>query len=119
MTLPLKHWYLIAYDVREPKRLRKVHYYLRKQALAVQKSVFIIHTDLATLAQVQDHLRALVEERDDDLRLYAISSPAALWAAGQQAQRLAGLYGGDAESTGARPGRLRRWFKGLFAQEAA
>jgi CRISPR-associated protein Cas2 len=85
MTLPLKHWYLIAYDVRDPKRLRKVHYTLRKQALAVQKSVFIIHTDLATLAQLEAQLRERVVEREDDLRLYAIPNPAALWAAGQQA----------------------------------
>lgn len=119
MTLPLKHWYLIAYDVRDAKRLRKVHYYLRKQALAVQKSVFIIHADRETLAAVQDGLRRRVVERDDDLRLYAIPGPASLWAAGQQAQRLAGLYGGDTDTQGARPGRLRRWFKGLFAQEAA
>lgn len=119
MTLPLKHWYLIAYDVRDPKRLRKVHYYLRKQALAVQKSVFIIHTDLATLARIEGQLRQRVVEREDDLRLYAIPTPAALWAAGQQAERLSGLYGGDAKTTGARPGRLRRWFEGLFAPEAA
>ncbi|WP_295391577.1 CRISPR-associated endonuclease Cas2 [uncultured Thiodictyon sp.] len=117
MTAPLKHWYLIAYDVRDPKRLRKVHYYLRKQALAVQKSVFIVHTDLAQLAVIQDELRARVVERDDDLRLYAIPGPAALWAAGVQAQHLAGLYGG--ESGAAQPGRLRRWFQGLLGQEAA
>jgi len=119
MTAPLKHWYLIAYDVRDPKRLRQVHYYLRKHALAVQKSVFIVHTDLAQLAVIQDGLRARVLERDDDLRLYAIPGPAALWAAGQQARRLAGLYDGTSEHRPAHPGRLRRWFSGLFGQEAA
>ena len=119
MTIPLQHWYLIAYDVRDPKRLRRVHYYLRKQALAVQKSVFIVHTDPANLALIQEQLRALVVEHDDDLRLYAIPGPDALWAAGQQAQRLVGLYDGTGAAGATRPGRLHRWFQGLFGQEAA
>ncbi len=117
MTEPRKHWYLIAYDVRDPKRLQRVHRYLRKRAFAAQESVFIVHADAGALADLEQELRTLVDQRKDDLRRYAIPGPAAVWAAGRQAERLSGLHSGD---TGAPQGsRLRRWFKGLFGQEAA
>ena len=68
-------------------------------------------------AQRQLGLRTLADQREDDLRLYAIPGPAAVWAAGRQAERLTGLHSGD---TGAPQGsRVRRWFKGLFGREAA
>jgi CRISPR-associated protein Cas2 len=117
MTEPRKHWYLIAYDVRDDKRLSRVHRYLRKRALAVQKSVFLIHTEPRAIAEIEDGLRALADQRQDDLRLYAIPGPAAVWAAGQQAKRLAGLHGAHA---GAPQGsRVRRWLDTLLGREAA
>lgn len=116
MTTPRKHWYLIAYDVRSPKRLQRVHYYLRKQALAVQKSVFMVQTDASGLAEIERQLRQRVNTTEDDLRLYAIPGPSTLWAAGRQGERVAGLYGGIAEQQN---GGVRQWFKGLFGREAA
>jgi CRISPR-associated protein Cas2 len=118
MTAPKKHWYLIAYDVRDPKRLQRVHYYLRKRALAVQKSVFMLEIDAEAIREIESELRARVRTRTDDLRLYAIPGPAGLWAAGQQTEGVAGLYGGEAAPQ--RNGnRLQRWFQGLFGREAA
>jgi CRISPR-associated protein Cas2 len=125
MTAPIKHWYLVAYDVRAPKRLRRVHYYLRKRALAVQKSVFAMETDSGALAEVQKGLLAIADPREDDLRLYSIPGPAAVWTAGKQGQRFEGLYGahdaarpqpaaGDAKRS-----RMGRWIQGLFGREAA
>jgi CRISPR-associated protein Cas2 len=117
MTEPRKHWYLIAYDVCEPKRLNRVHRYLRKRAFAAQESVFVVHTDVAAMAEIEQGLRTLADQREDDLRLYAIPGPGAVWAAGRQAERFTGLHSGD---TGAPQGsRVRRWFKGLFGREAA
>ena len=96
----------------------RVHYYLRKHALAVQKSVFMLQIDPKGLAEIEAELRARVKALDDDLRLYAIPGPAALWTAGQQGVRMSGLYGDDTPGQG-NGGRLRHWFKGLFGQEAA
>jgi CRISPR-associated protein Cas2 len=118
MTAPKKSWYLIAYDVRDPKRLRRVHYYLRKRALAVQKSVFMVQVDPKALAAIETEQHARVKARDDDVRLYAIPGPAALWAAGRQAARMLGLYADEAPSVD-NGGRLRKWFQGLFGREAA
>jgi len=120
MTAPQKHWYLIAYDVRDERRLRRVHYYLRKQATAVQKSVFIIHTDPGHLSEVEDALRDRTDPRVDDLRLYAIPGPAAVWAAGAQARAFNGLYGPGADTgTHGIGARLRHWVKGLIGRDAA
>ncbi len=113
----MKHWSLIAYDIRQPKRLRRVHGYLRKQALALQKSVFLIETDDPHLQQVLAELRARADNREDDIRLYAIPGPASVWTAGKQAAKGAGLYGPD--QPGASGSRMHRWFTGLFGKEAA
>lgn len=113
----MKHWYLIAYDIREPKRLRRVHYCLRKQALALQKSVFAIETDPIHLEEVLARVREIADAHEDDIRLYSIPGPAALWTAGQQEHKLTGLHGGE---TAAREGSLiKRLFAGLFRREAA
>lgn len=117
MTNPRQHWYLIAYDVREPRRLRRVHAYLRKRALAMQRSVFIIQTDSAGLTALEAGLRELVDARADDLRRYPIPSPATLWLAGRQGERLAGLHDGATPAPRAR--RLGRWLKDLLGREAA
>lgn len=120
MTAPKRHWYLIAYDVRDERRLRRVHYYLRKRATALQRSVFIVHTDQEGLSEVEQGLRERADPRVDDLRLYAIPGPAAVWAAGAQSLAFDGLYGPE-DSTHA-PGigrRLRDWVKGLMGREVA
>lgn len=117
MTAPLKHWYLIAYDVRHPKRLHRVQRYLSRQALALQESVFLLQVDAGQLRDCEQRLRQLADPREDDLRLYAIPGPAALWAAGRQTKAAAGLFGGQAGPP--EGGRLRRWFQGLFGREAA
>ena len=113
----MKHWSLIAYDIREPKRLRRIHRTLRKQAMAVQQSVFIIETDERHLEALLGDLRAQANNRDDDIRLYAIPNPAALWTAGTQCDKGVGLYTA-APSRSAAHG-VGRWLKGLFGRDAA
>ncbi len=113
----MKHWSLIAYDVREPKRLRRIHAYLRKHALALQQSVFMIETDDRHLQEILDEVRARADNRDDDIRLYAIPNPASVWAAGKQVTKGFGLYGPEPHL--ASGSRMSRWFKGLFGKEAA
>lgn len=113
----MQHWSLIAYDIREPKRLRRVHSYLRKQAQAVQKSVFILETDEARLTTILAEVRARANPRDDDIRLYAIPDPGAVWIAGTQREKVAGLY---APVPSRPPERgVGRWLKGLFGRQAA
>lgn len=77
-----KSWYLLAYDVRDPKRLQRVHYYLRKRALAAQQSVFFIHATDAELSATLDGVADRIHRRQDDVRAYPIAHPAEVWLSG-------------------------------------
>lgn len=61
---------LIAYDISDPARLRKVHAYLRKRALPLQYSVFLGRFTEAELDVLEAELRALIHARRDDVRIY-------------------------------------------------
>jgi CRISPR-associated protein Cas2 len=78
-----RHWYLLAYDISEPRRLQRVHYYLRKRGLAAQESVFFLHASEAELQDILDAVAELMELREDDLRAYPIQHPAEVWLTGQ------------------------------------
>ena len=87
----MKNWYLIAYDIREPRRLKRLHYRLRKHALAVQYSVFVIHATTDELQQVEQMISENCEPQDD-VRLYATGAPLNYWASAKQAEALQSLY---------------------------
>lgn len=76
-------WYLLAYDIRDARRLQRVHYYLRKRALAAQQSVFFLHATDAELQQTLDGVAQRIHRHRDDVRAYPISHPAEVWLAGQ------------------------------------
>jgi CRISPR-associated protein Cas2 len=108
-----RHWYLIAYDVRSAKRLRKLHYYLKKRALALQKSLFMIRTDQAGLHNLLVGIQTRVKDREDDVRLYPIGHPNAIWVAGLQHRALRNLYTGS-EVEGHRPVGVKGLIKRIF-----
>lgn len=68
MTAPGLLRYLIAYDVRDARRLRRLHQYLRGEALALQESVFLWEGPAQTLAILQSDIRRLINAREDDVR---------------------------------------------------
>lgn len=105
-------WYLLAYDVRNEKRLRKLHYFCKKRGVSLQRSVFLLKADSIDLEEVVDGILARVNEKEDDVRLYPVPYPGAVWTAGRQNDKLHGLYGGSApkqERTG-----VGRFFRRLF-----
>lgn len=119
MTAPKRHWYLIAYDIRDPRRLRRLHYYLRKRAIAVQESVFALHADANQLADIEQGMLQYIDAREDDLRLYAIPAPAAIWAAGVQSAAFEGLYGAKTPMASSDQSHLGRWLDRLISRQAA
>jgi CRISPR-associated endonuclease Cas2 len=69
------HWYLIAYDITEPKRIQRVHKFLKKKGgLPLQKSVFAWMGRDSTLQKLIKSLRKRLDEKQDDLRIYPIAS---------------------------------------------
>ena len=77
-----KSWYLIAYDVRDPGRLRRVHRYLKKQSLAAQRSVFIVYATQRRLQSMLKTISRIIKKDQDDVRAYPISHPSQLWFSG-------------------------------------
>ncbi len=113
MSQNRKRWYLIAYDIRNTRRLRRVHYYLKKEAVALQKSVFLLHADRKRRDTVTAELKSRVHDREDDVRIYPVFHPGTLWLAGLQRSSLSGLYGGAARRSSATPG-VKGLFKKIF-----
>lgn len=61
-----KTWYLIAYDIRDPVRLRKVAKHLKGYGQRVQYSLFRCRLDPRQLERLNWELKKLLG-RDDDL----------------------------------------------------
>lgn len=64
--------YLVSYDIRCPKRLRKVHTLCSKSAVRIQYSVFEAHLSHAELRHLKEQIRQLIDEAEDDVRIYGL-----------------------------------------------
>ena len=63
--MSMKHWHLISYDVRDPKRLRQVAKKLEGYGTRVQYSVFRCRLDRITLEKLHWELNQIMKEEDD------------------------------------------------------
>jgi len=65
--------FLISYDISDEKRLAKAGRYMEKNALRVQYSIYLFECEIKEeLYRVIDGLLKIVDEKEDDLRVYAI-----------------------------------------------
>lgn len=64
--------YLICYDVAEPRRLQRIHYYLKHHALAVQYSVFLARASERRLESILAGLAERIDPEEDDVRAYPL-----------------------------------------------
>lgn len=76
--------YLITYDIAHPKRLGRVHRFLKKQGIPVQYSVFTAEMRRAKVERLIASLNNLIHPREDDVRCYALPSQLAFDVLGQQ-----------------------------------
>jgi CRISPR-associated protein Cas2 len=90
--MPRKNWHLLAYDIRDPRRLQRVHRFLTDHGLAAQESVFVVRASRDELSAILDGLGAIIDRRRDDVRTYPVAHPGALWLSGPNP--LAGLKDG-------------------------
>jgi CRISPR-associated endonuclease Cas2 len=74
-----KGWYMIAYDISDPKRLQRVHRKLKKKAIAVQKSVFFANGTEDEINCLMDTVSMCMKNSADDLRAYPIVHPKYKW----------------------------------------
>ncbi len=66
--------YLIAYDIADPRRLRRVARLLEKRALRCQKSVFFADVTPDRLQQILDELEQLIDGRDDCIQAWRLAA---------------------------------------------
>ena len=64
-----RNW-LVAYDIANPRRLVRVHRYLKRHAIPVQYSVFVFHGDRIKLERVLGGIEDLIAPGADDVRAY-------------------------------------------------
>lgn len=115
-------WYLLAYDIADPRRLQRVHRCLSRTGMRVQYSVFVAFADPPGLAAILDEVEGLMHKREDDLRAYPITHPGELWFQGRQVLSGPLLRPGEAPAVRAAPephlpGVLRRLFERLWATD--
>ncbi len=75
-------WYMVAYDIADPKRLGKVHRLLKKEGLAVQKSIFLVFGEEERMNALLDRLADVINSKQDDIRAYPVTNPKEVWTTG-------------------------------------
>ena len=67
--------YLVAYDIRDPKRLRLVHRKMRGYGDGVQYSVFRCELSAMELARLKGELTALIKQDEDQILVVPLGPP--------------------------------------------
>ncbi len=77
-----KHW-LLAYDIRDPRRLQRIHAYMSKHGWPLQYSVFGLEMSEQKLRDVLDDLSHLMDTTKDDIRVYHLPPRCKVWTLGR------------------------------------
>ena len=84
MSFNEAHLYLICYDIADPRRLQRVHAFLRRHAMPVQYSVFLARLTERRLLHLLADLSRRIDPRSDDVRAYPIPREAEAVTMGRQ-----------------------------------
>jgi CRISPR-associated protein Cas2 len=72
MALNQPRRWLIAYDLRDHRRIARVHRLLSRVAVPVQYSVFAARGSAAAMGELARQIEALIDAEVDDVRMYPI-----------------------------------------------
>ena len=98
-----KGWYLVAYDISDPRRLSRIHRFIKKHCIAAQKSVFFVQQSEAGMNHLLDKIAKLMSLKEDDLRAYPILHPKKVWSFGPNPMAEFPLMQFDSEGKKATP----------------
>lgn len=68
--------YLVAYDIRDDKRLRRVHKTMKAYGWAMQYSVFVSDLDRMELMELKLRLADIIEHSSDSIAVVEVGLPA-------------------------------------------
>ena len=71
--------HILAYDISDAKRLRRVHKLLKKWGMPVQYSVFAVDLSARGADQLFAALKRVADSEADDVRLYRIGNGTHCW----------------------------------------
>lgn len=70
----MKANYLICYDISAPKRLSRLYRFMKGRGIHLQYSVFHCSLTWQQLLQLNEKLSWLIDEEEDDVRIYPLPS---------------------------------------------
>lgn len=85
MSASSRKCWLLAYDIRCPRRIQRVHAYLRKRGMPLQYSVFGLQANDQELRAILDDIEMLIDPGCDDVRAYHLPDHCPVWTLGRQA----------------------------------
>lgn len=65
---------VVTYDITDPKRLRRIHKFLKEFGINTQKSVFECDIDEIALKRIRQYCRDNLDLTSDAVRIYKICS---------------------------------------------
>lgn len=78
-----KTW-LVAYDIRELRRLLRLHRMLRREGTHVQYSAFCVEADDERIDALMSRIEARIDTSVDDVRAYHVPAHCRVWQLGRQ-----------------------------------
>ena len=75
---------LVCYDISDEKRLNKVHKIVSEYAILIQYSVYYLHASSEEVDDLCSELRAVINENEDDIRIYPLVAKPEIHTLGQQ-----------------------------------
>lgn len=68
----MKSFYLVAYDIADERRLSRVFNYMKEKGIHLQYSVFYCLLTWEELKELKTELSEIVDEDEDDVRIYPL-----------------------------------------------
>ena len=65
---------MVTYDITDPKRLKRLHKFLKEFGLNTQKSVFECDIDDSALKKIRQYCKESLDLDEDSVRIYKICS---------------------------------------------
>jgi CRISPR-associated protein Cas2 len=70
----MKAEYLVCYDIANPRRLGRVYRFMAGKGKHLQYSVFHCSLTWQELQMMKEKLSALIDDEEDDIRIYPLPS---------------------------------------------
>jgi CRISPR-associated protein Cas2 len=73
-----EHWYLISYDIRDPKRLARLHRYLKRHSFMLQESVYLYAGNNQAWQLLSKAIQKCINKQQDDVKVYQLDKDCCL-----------------------------------------